>query len=158
MTYRKGLNGRTGKSTTKLYSIWNNMRVRCNNPEKYKRYAGRGIKVCESWDKSFLEFEKWAIRNGWKDSKDRNTLSIDRINNDGNYCPENCRIVDMRTQARNRSNNTHYTIDGKKYLFCELCDKYHLSTSVLNMRLSRNKNIPLDEVLKKPVRKYTKRS
>lgn len=84
----------------RLYSIWKNMKQRCTNSniESYENYGGRGISVCELWS-DYGEFYKWSINNGYNDE-----LTIDRINNDGNYEPGNCRWVDKITQARNKRN------------------------------------------------------
>jgi hypothetical protein len=75
------------------------MKQRCANPnnQKYKDYGGRGIKVCEEWLHDFQSFYDWAIANGYADG-----LSIDRIDVNGNYCPENCRWVTMMEQRHNR--------------------------------------------------------
>lgn len=81
-----------------IYNSWCNMRQRCNNPKnpKYARYGGRGIKVCDEWQ-DISGFLAWAIKSGWKEG-----LSIDRIDNDGNYCPENCRWVSMSENSRKK--------------------------------------------------------
>ena len=75
------------------------MKQRCNNEHNsiYAYYGGRGIKVCKEWENNFLAFYDWAIKNGYDD-----TLTIDRIDNDKGYCPENCRWVTMATQSRNK--------------------------------------------------------
>lgn len=76
--------------THKLYEVWNNMKARCyysKNPYYY-RYGGRGISVCQEWRKSYITFKAWCLGNGWK--KD---LQIDRIEEDGNYCPSNCQFL-----------------------------------------------------------------
>ena len=88
-----------GLSKTKLYYVWGDMRKRCNNPKHhaYHYYGGREIKVCEEWDKSFISFYNWAINNGYREG-----LTIDRINNNGNYEPSNCRWVTMSVQCKNR--------------------------------------------------------
>ncbi len=94
-------------SYTRLYHIWKGMRARCSNKnnDSFSHYGGRGILVCEEWKNSFYIFKIWANANGYSDS-----LSIDRINNDGNYEPSNCRWANNLTQARNtrkiQKNNT----------------------------------------------------
>ena len=89
-----------GLSKTRLYNIWSNMKERCenNNHPDYKRwYGARGITVCDEWRNDFKAFYDWSMSNGYSDE-----LTIDRINNDGNYEPTNCRWVDAKTQANNR--------------------------------------------------------
>lgn len=90
-----------GQSHTKLYHVWTGMVNRCENIDNksYPRYGGRGIKVCEEWHE-FPAFQKWAVSHGYDDG-----LEIDRIDNDGNYCPENCRWVTRLENARNKSNS-----------------------------------------------------
>ena len=83
----------------KLYDVWNTMKARCENVNnnRYDRYGKRGIKVCDEW-KNPEVFIKWALGSGWEPR-----LQIDRIDNDGNYCPSNCRFVDSMTNAHNKS-------------------------------------------------------
>lgn len=83
----------------RLYSIWKAMKNRCYRPtfKHYDRYGGRGITVCDAWIHDFAAFQSWALSHGYTDS-----LTIDRINNDGNYCPDNCRWITMKEQAQNR--------------------------------------------------------
>lgn len=99
------INRTHGNTKTRLYSIWCNIKTRCCNKRtpKYKNYGGRGITICEEWQKSFQAFYDWAILNGYKDS-----LSIDRINNNKGYCPQNCRWTDAKTQSRNRTDNNKF--------------------------------------------------
>ena len=82
----------------KLHGVWSGMKQRCLNPKstRYSRYGGRGISVCQEWF-SYERFKEWAVNNGYKDG-----LIIDRINNDGDYEPSNCRWVDSTTSLLNR--------------------------------------------------------
>ena len=83
----------------RIYKIWQGIRQRCNNPndKDYEDYGGRGIRVCEEWDKSSEAFVRWALENGYDDN-----LSIDRIDTNSGYSPENCRWATWTQQARNK--------------------------------------------------------
>lgn len=108
-----------GKTNHSLYSRWRKMLDRCYNPnsKNYKRYGLRGIKVCEQWKNSYAEFYQWAIKNNYS----RN-LDIDRINNNGNYEPQNCRFVNRSTNCFNKRTSKlsplkiKDIIEAKKYL------------------------------------------
>lgn len=99
-----------GKRDTKLYSVWSHFKGRCYNlnDHKYSNYGGRGIEVCDEWRNNFQAFYDWSINNGYKEG-----LTIDRIDVDGDYEPNNCRWVDQKTQQNNRRNNTRLTYNGK---------------------------------------------
>ncbi len=92
---------------SRLYRVWMGMRERCNQPSHraYRNYGGRGIRVCEEWG-DYAVFEAWAIENGYEylgHLPRRDRLSIDRIDNDGNYCPENCRWITLSENVSNKS-------------------------------------------------------
>ena len=98
-----------GERKTRLYEIWYNMRQRCTNPNLkcYKNYGGRGITLCEEW-KDYQNFSNWAKSNGYTEE-----LTLDRIDSNKNYCPENCRWVSQLIQQNNRTNNHYITYNNK---------------------------------------------
>ena len=91
-----------GLSNTRIHRIWDNMKTRClnKNSPAFRFYGGRGITICKEWKDSFIAFYQWSISSGYSDK-----LSIDRIDTNGNYCPDNCRWVSMKVQQNNRTNN-----------------------------------------------------
>ena len=107
-----------GGKGKRLYEIWKGMNERCNTATScsYAHYGGRGIRVCEEWG-DYPTFRDWSIANGYTDK-----LTIDRINNDGNYEPLNCRWSTMKQQARNTSRTVYATIFGVKKPFIEWCE------------------------------------
>lgn len=126
MNYKHGLRGHP------LYYVWNMMNQRCNNPNNkaYCYYGGRGIKVCEEWS-SFEAFYDWSMKNGWKMG-----LSIDRIDNDGNYCPKNCRWTDRCTQANNTSANRFITYNGKTQTEAQWAKELGMNKNTLSSRIN----------------------
>lgn len=95
-----------GQRHTRLYRIWRDMKSRCTNPNQinYPNYGGRGITVCSEWNK-FEPFYEWAVSHGYTDS-----LTIDRIDNDKGYSPDNCRWVTYKEQANNRRERKCYKL------------------------------------------------
>ena len=94
----------------RLYMIYYHIKTRCFNKKdiRWKHYGGRGITICKEWKNDYLSFKNWALSNGYKQN-----LSIDRIDNDGNYCPENCRWSTTKEQCNNKRNNLHITAFGE---------------------------------------------
>lgn len=96
-------------SHSRLYQIWADMKNRClnENCKSYKEYGGRGITICGEWRIGFETFRDWAYANGYSDE-----LTIDRIDVNGDYCPENCRWATAAEQMNNLRKNVHYEVDG----------------------------------------------
>ena len=105
-------------SNKKLYAVWQSMKQRCikKKNKDYKNYGGRGINICKEWQNDYMNFYNWAINNGYKENLD---LSIDRINVNKGYCPENCRWTDKKSQARNRRSNRNITYNGETHCISE---------------------------------------
>lgn len=125
-------------SNTRLYRAWQSIKSRCyyNKNNRYKNYGGRGIIVCDEWCNDFQAFYNWSMNNGYADN-----LTIDRIDVNGNYEPNNCRWVDMKTQQRNKRNNKMYTINGETHCLSEWCEKLKLNYNTVSGRLHRNYTI-----------------
>ena len=122
----------------RLYKIYAGMKQRCTNPNyvRSKDYLGRGIEICSEWLESYKCFEKWAMNNGYADN-----LSIDRIDNNGNYCPENCRWVDAKTQANNRRDVKKYEYNGEILSVSEWARKLGKPRATIEGRLLRGWSI-----------------
>lgn len=93
---------RAGK-VERLYKVWLSMKTRVHNPNSnvYKHYGGRGITICKEWDESYAAFSEWAMSHGYDAGAKRGMCTLDRIDVNGGYSPENCRFVDQRTQMKN---------------------------------------------------------
>ena len=129
----------------RLYRIWSEMKRRCENSDRhnYRNYGGRGIKVCQEWKSSFETFREWALNNGYSDE-----LSIDRIDNGGNYEPSNCHWVTDKEQANNKRSNKLIAYKGEKHTLAQWCYIFGLDYSVVYMRLYRN-HLSFEEAIKK---------
>lgn len=116
-------NSTHGKSKSRLYYVWNEMRQRCENTKhvSYSLYGGRGISVCEDW-KNFDNFYHWAIDNGYDAKAQRGNCTIDRLDSNGDYCPSNCTWASSKEQARNRRNTLKVIYNGELRVLSELCE------------------------------------
>lgn len=119
----RGKYGYAKNESPKLYGLWSTIKQRCENQnrEKYSSYGGRGIKVCEEW-KDPNAFIEWALNNGYQEG-----LQIDRINNDGDYSPQNCRWVTNKENCRNRRSNISLTVNGETKIAVEWCEEKRVS-------------------------------
>lgn len=139
-----------GEAKTRLYSVWKDMRQRCDNPNHpaFMHYGGRGIKICKQWD-DFTTFKEWAIESGYNDEAKHGECTIDRIDVNKGYAPDNCRWIDMAQQTLNRRNTKLYTYNGETLSLPELAKKYGVKYSTLRKRLSMSGfdiNIALSKV------------
>lgn len=118
-------NSTHGMTNTRLYRKYRSIKSRCYREDNkdYINYGGRGIRMCDEWKNSFIEFYNWAMSTGYVDG-----LSIDRIDPDKNYCPENCRWVTMKEQSWNKQNTLRFA-DGTS--IAEFCDVYKLDRKKL---------------------------
>ena len=120
-----------GVSDSRLYNIWCNIKQRCynKNNNSYKDYGGRGIIICDEW-LDFEPFYEWAMDNGYNDD-----LTIDRVDNNGNYEPSNCRWVDIKTQSNNKRNNHYITYNGKTQTLAQWSDELNINYNKLWARI-----------------------
>ena len=149
LRHKTKTNLKHNKHNTRLYHIWNGMKQRCNNPNtiKYQNYGGRGIKVCKEWQNDFIAFYNWAIENGYDETKSRKEQSIDRINVNGNYEPNNCRWVTQSENCRNRNNNVYLTKNGITKTIVVWCEEFNLNQKLVSHRAKIYNNV--DEILSK---------
>ena len=157
--YRKEVTSMTGKDTlkynkdatsSKLYTIWRGIKCRCNTPSSgaYKRYGGKGIKICKEWVEDFSSFYDWAINNGYSEG-----LTIDRIDYDGDYEPSNCRWVDYLIQANNRRTNVVLSYNGEIHTIADWSRILGIPKTVLYNR--KHKGWSDEKIISTPV-KYKK--
>lgn len=128
----KNLHRSHGKSKTRLYRIWCAMKCRCfnKNSKRYTDYGGRGITVCDEWKNDFVVFATWANANGYND-----TLSIDRIDVDGDYEPSNCRWATVEEQNVNKRHSRYISFKGEKKTITEWAREMHIDRKTLVFRL-----------------------
>lgn len=123
-----------GGKGTRLYSIWKAMKTRCYNPNfhAYPIYGGRGISVCDEWKSDFQKFRDWSLSNGYEDD-----LTIDRIDTNGDYRPDNCRWVTYKAQANNTRRNKIISYMGETGTIAEMCEKHRVDQHLVYDRITR---------------------
>lgn len=115
-----------GYTHTRIYGVWGKIKGRCyqkNNPS-YPRYGGRGITMCDEWRDHPESFIKWAYENGYDENAEYGECTVDRIDNNKGYSPENCRIVDMKTQSNNRRSNLWIEHNGESKTLSQWADTF----------------------------------
>jgi len=137
-----------GASKTRLYSIWSGMKDRCNNPNSFAflNYGDRGISVCDDWSNNFNCFKEWSINNGYAEN-----LTLDRKDNNGNYCPNNCRWATRKEQSRNTRRNVLVEINGFTQCLNDWIKTNGINRSTFNDRYYI-RNWPLKKALTYPVK------
>ena len=137
----------------RLYKVWTAMKSRCNNPNnsRYKNYGGRGIKVCKEWEDDYVAFRTFMLENGYDENAPHGQCTIDRIDNDGNYCPENCRVIDNRQQQINKPSTKKYEYHGKMLTIDEALEGKNITRSGVIWRLK--KGWTLQEAIDNPLKK-----
>jgi hypothetical protein len=121
-----------GMADTRIYNIWQGMKQRCSLPSLscYKYYGGRGITFCDEWQK-FEPFYEWAMANGYADN-----LTLDRIDVNGNYEPQNCRWITLKEQQRNRRTTHFITFNGETKTLKEWAEQLGINHTTLLERLN----------------------
>ena len=132
---------------TRLYNIWNSMRQRCNNPNNhaYHNYGGRGIEICKEWD-DYNVFREWAISNGYDEDAPRGQCTLDRIDVNGDYSPENCRWATMLEQGNNKRGTICIEYNGVSRTITEWSEITGLDRTTIHKRYK--KGLPPEEILK----------
>ena len=146
------LNRKHGLRQTRLYLIYYRMVSRCynKNNNRYKNYGGRGITICDEWIHDFKAFYDWAMANGYQDN-----LTIDRIDVNGKYEPNNCRWATAKEQSNNKTNNKYIIINGVNKTLSQWLDFYKLNSTTYYQRLQRGWAV--EKALITPTRKIKKR-
>lgn len=134
----------------KLYNVLNSIKTRCFNEKarEYKWYGLRGITICDEWRLNPVLFIDWAFKNGYKKG-----LHIDRINNNGNYEPNNCRFVTSKVNMNNTRANVLINYKGESLTLTQASEKYNINLGTLNSRLNRSK-WSIEKAIETPLRKF----
>lgn len=140
------------KSNSRIYYIWCGMKSRCYNKRNkaFKNYGGRGINICDYWKSSFLNFANWSENNGYNEK-----LTIERIDVNGNYEPNNCKWCTYKEQNNNRRNNHLIEFNGKIMTLNQWSEKTGIGRATILARIDRD-NWDIKRALTTPVRKIRK--
>lgn len=135
------------KGRSRLYVIWCHMIERCHTPtsDRYDDYGGRGIKVCDEWRDNYLAFKKWALSNGYNSK-----LTIDRVDNEGDYTPENCKWSTVKEQCNNRRSNHLLTYKGETKTITQWAETIGMNADTLKYRIYLGWSV--EDAIERPVR------
>lgn len=141
-----------GYARERLYKVWSGMKQRCDNPnhKAYGQYGGRGIRVCEEWSKNYVSFREFMLTHGYDPEAPFGECTIDRIDNDGDYCPENCRVVSVQEQQVNKGDVFSFILDGKRTTISGASRSKGISRSGIQWRM--RKGMTLNEAINRPLR------
>lgn len=125
-----------GDCYSRLYFVWLDIRRRCDAKYdiSYSNYGGRGIKVCDEWNNDYTAFKTWALANGYNENAKRGECTIDRIDVNGDYCPENCRWISMKEQCKNKRNTIHIIHNGESKTISEWSEITGISRTAIYSR------------------------
>lgn len=137
----------------RIYSIYFGILNRCynKNEKSYRWYGAKGIKVCEQWIEDPASFEFWAINNGYSDN-----LTIDRINENKDYCPENCRWITRSNNAKYKSTTKITEVDGEKHTGKDWAKLLNLGPNTINKMLRENSEEKVKEFIRRRLKDLTK--
>ena len=134
-----------GETKTKLYQVWAEIKQRCNNPNDmhFKDYGGRGITICPEWTNDYIKFRDWALNNGYQEG-----LTIDRIENDGNYSPKNCQWISLEKNAQKKRttklnqekvNEIRIKYNSGYYTQKQLAKEYNVSIATISLIINNKR-------------------
>lgn len=131
-----------GERNSRTYNLWLAIRARCSKSNTHERhiYYDRGIDMCEEWN-DYLTFKSWALANGYDPTAKRGVTTIDRIDNDKGYSPENCRFVSLTENARNKRDTKRYPFHGEMLTTGEVEERTGTKVRLLNERMARGWDI-----------------
>lgn len=141
-----------GLKKTRLYVIWRDIKARCFNPNNrgFKNYGAKGITMCDIWKNNFKAFNDWAMENGYNPNAKRGECTIDRIDVNGNYEPNNCRWVDNLVQQNNKKNNVFISYNNETHTVAEWSRILHIPPHTLYARLYKGWSV--EKTLTTPLR------
>lgn len=143
-------NSTHGQRNTPIYRSWRGMKNRCYNRKikEFARYGARGITVCDEWRNDFQSFYEWSIKNGWQEG-----LSVDRIDNNSGYSPDNCRWATDKQQSNNRRDNISVTHNGRTMTLAQWSREPQCIVSLACLRQRLRAGMPFSEATMKPSRR-----